>query len=96
MARPIITTDNVGCRDVVKDNYNGFICKIKEVDDLVLKIKKFIALSRKEQELMGLNGRKVVLTNFNEDHIIKIYLDYLNKYFGRNLDAAIKDKRIYS
>ena len=96
MGKPIITTDNVGCRDVVKNNYNGFICKIKDKDDLVLKLQKFIALTRKEQELMGLNGRKIVLNNFIEDQIIKIYIDYLNKYFDRKLDLEKKNKSISS
>ncbi len=96
MGKPIITTDNVGCRDVVKDNYNGFICKIKDKDDLVLKLQKFIALTRKEQELMGLNGRKVVLNNFNEEQIINIYVDYLNNHFDQNVDLEKKNMSIYS
>jgi glycosyltransferase involved in cell wall biosynthesis len=94
MAKPIITTDNVGCRDVVKDNYNGFICKIKDKNDLVLKIRKFMTLTQKEQELMGLNGRKVVLENFNEEQIIKIYTDYLSSHFKQNQNR--KTTLIYS
>ena len=94
MAKPIITTDNVGCRDVVKDNYNGFICKIKDKNDLVLKIRKFMTLTQKEQELMGLNGRKVVLENFNEEQIIKIYTDYLSSHFKQHQNR--KTTLIYS
>ena len=34
MGRPIITTDNVGCRDVVDDNINGFLCEPRNEHDL--------------------------------------------------------------
>jgi len=81
MAKPIITTDNVGCRDVVKDNYNGFICQPKDIDDLVNKIERFIKLPSEEKIQMGKNGRKVVLKNFDESIIIQKYIDYLNGVF---------------
>ena len=96
MGKPIITTDNVGCRDVVKDNYNGFICKIKDKNDLVRNLLKFISLTFRKQELMGLNGRKVVLSNFNEEQIIKIYVGYLSNYFNQKVDLGKKNKSIYS
>ena len=75
MAKPIITTDNVGCRDVVKDNLNGFICHPKDIEDLVAKIEKFIKLSSEEKKEMGKNGREVVLKNFDESIIIQKYID---------------------
>lgn len=86
MSKPIITTDNVGCRDVVQDNVNGFICKIKDKDDLALKISQFIQLTPNEQDLMGLNGRKIILKKFSEDQILKIYTNYLNQYFNQTLN----------
>lgn len=81
MGKPIITTDNVGCRDVVEDNFNGFICQPKDKNDLVQKILKFVKLPFKEQELMGLNGRKVVINKFSEERIINIYIKFLNSHF---------------
>ena len=35
---PIVTTDTVGCRDVVKDGVNGFLVPIKNVDQLANKL----------------------------------------------------------
>lgn len=83
MGKPIITTDNVGCRDVVKDNLNGFICQPKDKNDLAQKILKFMELPFREQESMGLNGRRVVLEKFSEERIINIYVDYLSSYFNQ-------------
>lgn len=43
MGRPIITTDAPGCRETVIDGYNGYLVKVKSVDDLVKAMQKFIA-----------------------------------------------------
>lgn len=43
MGRPIITTDAPGCRETVIDGYNGYLVKVKSVDDLVQAMQKFIA-----------------------------------------------------
>ncbi|MFW3398436.1 glycosyltransferase, partial [Aliarcobacter butzleri] len=34
MAKPIITTNAVGCKDVVDDNINGFLCDVKSIESL--------------------------------------------------------------
>ncbi|MFK7773768.1 MAG: glycosyltransferase, partial [Saprospiraceae bacterium] len=81
MGKLIITTDNVGCRDVVEDNFNGFICQPKDKNDLARKILKFIELPFRDQELMGLNGRKVVINKFSEERVINIYINFLNRHF---------------
>ena len=35
---PIVTTDTVGCRDVVEDGVNGFLVPIKNIDQLAKKL----------------------------------------------------------
>ena len=37
MGRPIITTDAVGCREVVDDGVNGLLCRAQDVDHLAKK-----------------------------------------------------------
>ena len=32
MGKPILTTDNVGCRDIVEDGYNGYLAKPNDVE----------------------------------------------------------------
>lgn len=41
-ARPIIVTDVPGCRETVIENYNGFLVKLNDVDELVEKMEWFI------------------------------------------------------
>jgi glycosyltransferase involved in cell wall biosynthesis len=75
METPIITTDNVGCRDIVKDNFNGFLVPTKNVSALVEKIEEFINLPDEDKLLMGKMGRIRVKRKFEENKIIEIYLN---------------------
>ena len=74
MAKPIITTDNVGCKDVVDDGVNGFLCKIKDSEDLALKMEKMLNLSFNERNTMGKAGREKIVKEFDEKIVIEKYL----------------------
>lgn len=73
-ARPIITTNRAGCREVIDDGVNGFICKQKDSEDLIKQIEKFLALSWEERKEMGLAGRKKVEQEFDRKIVIGKYL----------------------
>lgn len=73
-ARPIITTDRAGCREVVEDGVNGFIVKPQDSRDLIEKIEKFLSLTREEQKDMGLAGRAKVEREFDREIVIDAYL----------------------
>ncbi len=75
MARPIITTDNVGCRDIVDDGENGFLCKIKDSVDLTGKIERMLMMSTNQRADMGRKGREKMEREFDEKNIVKRYLD---------------------
>lgn len=77
MSLPIITTDSPGCRDVVKNNYNGILCKIKSSESLSSAMLRMIKLSPNKRLQMGLNGRKISIENFEEKIIINHYLRVL-------------------
>ena len=74
MEIPIITTDTVGCKEVVENGYNGFLCKVKDTNDLVDKMKKMIRLSNEERELMGKRSREKIIREFDENIVIDKYL----------------------
>ncbi len=73
-ARPIITTDRPGCGEIVDDGINGFVVKQKDSEDLIKVIEKFLSLSVKERETMGLNGRKKVEECFDRQIVIDKYM----------------------
>ena len=73
-ARPIITTDRSGCKEVVDDGVNGFIVKQRDSADLIQKIEQFIALPHEEKVKMGLAGRAKVEREFNRKIVVDAYL----------------------
>ncbi len=79
MAKPIITTDAVGCRDVVDDGVNGFLCKVRDAADLAEKMKRMIRLSDEARAEMGVLGRKKMEREFDEQIVINRYLAVVNK-----------------
>jgi glycosyltransferase involved in cell wall biosynthesis len=75
MAKPIITTNSVGCREVVEDGKNGFLVRVRDTHDLVLKMKQVLTLSRESQLELGLYGRRKMIEQFDEKIVIKSYMD---------------------
>jgi len=82
MKRPIITTDNVGCRELIEDNVNGKICKSGDVDDLANKMEEMYLLDDATRNKMGENGRNKILQQFDEDLIINVYLERISCYLS--------------
>lgn len=78
-ARPIITTDRAGCKEVVDDGVNGYICKQNDSADLIKQIEKFLSLSWENRRNMGLEGRKKVEKEFNREIVIQKYLKELEE-----------------
>jgi len=74
MGRPIVTTDAVGCREVVDDGVNGFMCRAKDSSDLAAKMAKMEAISPTEREEMGIRGRRMIESRFDERIVIDKYL----------------------
>lgn len=77
VGKPIITTDAVGCREVVDDGVNGFLCEPRSIDDLKAKMEKMLLLPEVERLQMGRNGRKKALKQFNEQIVIDHYVKAL-------------------
>ena len=82
MARPIVTTDAVGCREVVDDGSNGYLCKPQNASDLADKMEKIVSLTNEEREAMGLQGRQKVEHKFDEKIVIQKYLEAIQTALG--------------
>ena len=74
MGKPIITTNVVGCKEVVENGFNGFLCEVKNAQDLALKMKDMLLLSENQRRLMGENGRLKMEKEFDENIVIRKYL----------------------
>ncbi len=78
MGRPIIATDVPGCTEVVRDGYNGLLCKPRDANDLALKMSRVLELSQETFEQWGINSRSLVEQNFDEQFVIKKYLQAID------------------
>lgn len=77
MAKPIITTNAVGCKDVVVDGVNGMLCEVKNSSDLALKMKAMLMLTEDQRKLMGQNGRMKIEKEYDEKIVIQKYLQVI-------------------
>jgi len=73
-ARPIITTDRSGCKEVVDDGVNGYVVKQRDSEDLIQKIEKFLALTHEQKMQMGLAGRAKVEKEFDRKMVVAAYM----------------------
>lgn len=76
---PVVTTDVVGCREVVVDGENGFLVPVKNVKELFLALKKLIknpVLRRR----MGQRGRIKAETEFSSSRVIAETLAVYNRF----------------
>ena len=65
MARPIITTDNVGCRDTVVEGVNGFLVPVRDPCGLAQAMKRFV-IDNSLIRVMGTESRKLAEIRFDE------------------------------
>lgn len=82
MARPIITTNAVGCRDVVDDNVNGLLCEVRNARDLAEKMTQMISFTPEKRLEMGWAGRRKVESQFDEKVVIQKYLNMIGDIAG--------------
>lgn len=80
MGKPLITTDTVGCRDVVINGRTGFLCPIKDASALADCMLQMLDMSNAERQAMGDAGRRLMIDKFDEQKTITQYLQTLTKY----------------
>ncbi len=73
-AKPIIATDVPGCNHVVKDEFNGLLCRIKDSSDLAEKMKRMAGFKDEKLKSFGLNGRAKMELEYDESLVINKYL----------------------
>jgi glycosyltransferase involved in cell wall biosynthesis len=83
MEKPIIATDVVGCKEVVDDGINGYLCEVRNSKDLADKMELMINLSEYKSIAMGKKGRTKIIKEFDEKIVINKYLNSI-KYMLNN------------
>jgi len=93
MGTPIVTTNNVGCKDIVIDGKNGYLVDVKDINALVAAIEKFIELPNEDKDIMGNLGRKMVTDKFSENIILDQYITTVQKYTGAKPENKILENK---
>jgi glycosyltransferase involved in cell wall biosynthesis len=74
MARPVITTDAVGCRETVVEGKNGFLVPVRDADALEAVMRRFIQ-DPQIIEPMGKESRRMAENLFDARRANKVILD---------------------
>jgi N,N'-diacetylbacillosaminyl-diphospho-undecaprenol alpha-1,3-N-acetylgalactosaminyltransferase len=74
MRKPIVTTDNVGCRETVNNGINGYLVPIKNATLFAESVKK-IACDKKILQQFGAASRKKVEQEFDVNEVNRKYFD---------------------
>jgi len=82
MSKIVITTDNVGCKNVVIDGETGFLCEVKSASSLADAMRKVICCNAEKRYEMGLKGREFMLNRFDEKVIVDIYFHAIEKHIN--------------
>jgi glycosyltransferase involved in cell wall biosynthesis len=79
-AKPIIATDVPGCHQVVQHGVNGFLCNLKDSEDLASKMEAMGNLDDQTLKIFGERGREKVKVEFDEKLVIGKYMDTLKTF----------------
>ena len=72
--RPIITTDNVGCRDVIEPGINGWKIPVRDSYALVKAMRECINAGPKMLTSLAAGARRTAEVRFDEQSVINTYL----------------------
>ena len=72
--RPLITTNRSGTREVVDDGINGYLVHLKDSNDLIKKLEKFIELEYEEKKRMAKMSRIKVESDYDREIVVNYYV----------------------
>ena len=80
VGRPIVTTNSIGCKDVVDDGINGFLIPIKDSEALTQKLRLLID-SKELRDRMGKAARVKAEREFSLQTVINKHLEIYNEIY---------------
>jgi glycosyltransferase involved in cell wall biosynthesis len=87
MGRPLIAADVPGCRDVVEDGVNGYLCTVRDPVSLASAMRRLAALPPTDRIAMGEAARSKVQEQFSEELVIGAYLEVLAGFKSGRTEA---------
>lgn len=75
MARPLIATNINGCKEIINNGVNGFLCEPRSSESLFQALESFLKLSFSEKERMATESRKIVEQKFNRAVVVETMIN---------------------
>lgn len=73
MGRPLIATDVPGCRQVIVNGLNGFLCRVRDSEDLASAMERIIKIGPRGRAAMGAEGRARMVRDFDQNIVVAAY-----------------------
>jgi glycosyltransferase involved in cell wall biosynthesis len=86
--KPLISCDVPGCRDVVLDGINGFLCEPKDATSLTSAIRRMIELPEIKRRRMGEASRREAEQRFDERIVTERYIEEIGRLLNLRRDDA--------
>jgi glycosyltransferase involved in cell wall biosynthesis len=78
MCKALIATDTPGCRTLIEEGVNGYLCREKDGEDLAKKMAAYYHLPAAAKREMGIAARNKILKGYTRRQITAIYLEKIN------------------
>jgi len=82
MGKALIAADTAGCRSLISNGVNGYLCREKDSRDLAQKMADYYYLPPAAKERMGMEGRNRILRDYTREKVAGIYLEKIKTIQG--------------
>lgn len=79
VGRPLIASNVPGCKEIIDDGINGYLCKPKDYVSLIKKIELMLMLTHIDRVNMGIKGHEKVERNFKQEIVSDIYSNAISE-----------------
>jgi glycosyltransferase involved in cell wall biosynthesis len=83
IGRPIVTSNVTGCKEIVDDGVNGYLCEPRDHLSLAKKMELMLKTSIDARKIMGILGRKKIKKQFSEHIVLDLYIKIMSKIINR-------------
>jgi glycosyltransferase involved in cell wall biosynthesis len=92
-ARPIVTADSPGCREVVRHGENGFLVPPRAPGPLAEALRQLLLDPTRRRE-MGARGRELATAEFSVEHVVEATLAVYESLEARPSRHLVRDQHV--
>ena len=82
LAKPLVATDVPGCREIARAGVNALTCRVADARSLADAMRAMLSLPPAERVALGMAGRRIAETEFDEAVVADRYVDALRRAIG--------------